>query len=141
MQIPVRCSCGECKDWAMVELQGSLEIQHSASLHNLTIGSLCRTSTSAYKLVIGYHEIEGTKVTLKKPLVILKKVKEGSDDMEIDSVASGDATSAPVEMHVVGIIRHKLLFKTRPKALISKQEVKPKKQRTLLGPLVAQSTT
>lgn len=124
----------------MVELQGSLEIQHSASLHNLSIGSLCRTSTSTYKLVIGYHEIEGTKVTLKKPLVILKKVKEGSDDMEVDAAATPPA-SAPVEMHVVGIIRHKLLFKSRPKALISKQEVKPKKQRALPGPLVAQPTT
>lgn len=128
----------------MVELQGSLEIQHSASLHNLTIGSLCRTSTSSYKLVIGYHEVEGTRVTLKKPLVILKKVK-GVDDMEVDAGATGDpalSTSAPVEMHVVGIIRHKLLFKSRPKALISKQEVKPKKQRTLLpGPVAAQSAT
>ena len=76
---------------------------------------------SIYKLVIGYHEIEGTKVTLKKPLVVLKKVK-GADDMEVDTVATGDptlSTSAPVEMHVAGIIRHKLLFKNRPKALIS----------------------
>lgn len=117
----------------MVELQGSLEIQHSTSLHNLTIGSLCRTSTSTYKLVIGYHELEGTKVTLKKPLVILKKVK-APDAMDTDPVSSSDpslSTSTPVEMHVVGIIRHKLLFKSRPKALISKQEVKPKKQREL----------
>jgi hypothetical protein len=76
---------------------------------------------STYKLVIGYHEVEGTRVTLKKPLVILKKVK-GIDDMEVDAGATGDpalSTSAPVEMHVVGIIRHKLLFKSRPKALIS----------------------
>lgn len=125
----------------MVELQGSLEIQHSASLHNLTIGSLCRASTSTYKLVIGYHEVEGTRVTLKKPLVILKKVK-GVDDMEVDAGDPALSTPAPVEMHVVGIIRHKLLFKSRPKALISKQEVKPRKQRTLLpGPVAAQSAT
>lgn len=66
--------------------------------------------------MIGYHEIEGTKVTLKKPLVILKKVKKNSDDMELDnSVVTGDS----VEMQIVGIIRHKLLFKSRPKALIS----------------------
>lgn len=124
----------------MVELQGSLEIQHTnnasatqAAIHNLTLGALCRTSTSTYKLVIGYHEIEGTKVTLKKPLVILKKVKKNSDDMELDnSVATGGDS---VEMQIVGIIRHKLLFKSRPKALISKQEVKPKKQRTLPDPL------
>ncbi|KAG0627594.1 hypothetical protein M758_2G213400 [Ceratodon purpureus] len=141
MQIPVRCSCGECKEWAMVELQGSLEIQHSTSLNNLVIGSLCRPSTNKYKLIIGYHELEGTKVTLKKPLVILKKVKT-SDDMEVDTAATDPTQpeSTSVEMHVVGIIREKLLFKSRPKALISKQEVKPKKQRALPGPLAGQSS-
>jgi len=66
--------------------------------------------------VIGYHELEGTKVALKKPIAILKKIKH-SDGMEIDPQLA--ATPVSVEMQVVGIIRHKLLFKTRPKALIS----------------------
>lgn len=43
---------------------------------------------------------------LKKPLLVLKKKK-------IDSDSSG------AELEVVGIIRHRILFKNRPKALIS----------------------
>ncbi|CAK9217077.1 unnamed protein product [Sphagnum troendelagicum] len=130
MQIPVKCGCGGCEEWAMVELQGSLDIQHATSLQNLSIGSLCRTSANKYKFVIGYHELEGTKVALKKPIAILKKIKH-SDGMEIDPQLA--ATPVSVEMQVVGIIRHKLLFKTRPKALISKVEAKPKRMPTLLG--------
>jgi hypothetical protein len=41
----VRCACGVCpEEWAMIELQGSIEIQQSAlhqKLETLTIGSLC----------------------------------------------------------------------------------------------------
>ena len=44
MHIPVKCSCGECQDWAIVELQGSFEIQNAAIVQNLAIGSLCRSS-------------------------------------------------------------------------------------------------
>jgi hypothetical protein len=44
MQIPVKCGCGGCEEWAMVELQGSLDIQHATNLQNLSIGSLCHTS-------------------------------------------------------------------------------------------------
>jgi chromosome transmission fidelity protein 8 len=57
-----------------------------------------------YTLTIGYHELQGSKVSLKKPLVVLKKIK---------------LNCGKVELHVVGIVRHKILFKTRPKAIIS----------------------
>lgn len=56
---------------------------------------------------MGYHELTGSKVTLKKPLLVLKK-------LQLDEV-EGKAT----ELVVVGIIRTKILFKTRPKPLIS----------------------
>lgn len=60
-----------------------------------------------YTFTVGYHELAGSKVTLKKPLLVLKK-------LQFDEV-SGKAT----ELEVVGIIRTKILFKTRPKPLIS----------------------
>lgn len=56
---------------------------------------------------MGYHELTGSKVTLKKPLLVLKK-------LQLDEF-SGKAT----ELEVVGNIRTKILFKTRPKPLIS----------------------
>lgn len=60
---------------------------------------------------MGYHELSGTKLSLKKPLLVLKKKKaiqqEGSDSNDV------------LEFEVIGVIRHKILFKSRPKALIS----------------------
>ena len=66
-----------------------------------------------YTFTIGYHELTGSRVALKKPLLVLKKVKH----LEADS--SADSKSSTVELDVVGIIRQKILFKARPKALIT----------------------
>ncbi|KAM2722064.1 hypothetical protein EV2_043048 [Malus domestica] len=125
MQIRVRCSCGEdCREWAVVELQGVVEVQPQFQdrLHNLHIGLLCRPSSpETYTFTIGYHELTGTKLPLKKPLLVLKKTKrseDGSDD---------DARAAGVELEVIGIIRRRILFKARPMALISKPQPAVKK--------------
>ena len=65
----------------------------------------------AYTFTVGYHELAGTRVTLKKPLLVLRKKKKEND---------GQAGAvAAVELEVIGVIRHKILFKDRPKALIS----------------------
>lgn len=49
MQIQVKCSCGEenCPEWAIVELQGTVEAQppFQDRLQNLEIGVLCRPSS------------------------------------------------------------------------------------------------
>ncbi|KAL0371677.1 UNVERIFIED_CONTAM: hypothetical protein Scaly_0849300 [Sesamum calycinum] len=80
MQIKVKCSCGEsnCPEWAIVELQGVVEAQPSFEnrLQNLQIGVLCRPSSQEnYTFTVGYHELTGTKVSLKKPILVLKKIK------------------------------------------------------------------
>ena len=55
------------------------------------------------------------KVKLKKPLLVLrKKVSDGAGDQE--------PPAAEVELEVIGIIRHKILFKDWPKALISSNQ-------------------
>ncbi|XP_010482571.1 PREDICTED: chromosome transmission fidelity protein 8 homolog [Camelina sativa] len=114
MEIRVKCRCGEeeCSEWAIVELQGVVETQASfeGSIQNLEIGRLCHTESSqeTYTFTVGYHELIGSKVTLKKPLLVLKK-------LQLDDEVSGKTT----ELEVVGIIRTKILFKTRPKPLIS----------------------
>ncbi|XP_021892252.1 chromosome transmission fidelity protein 8 homolog isoform X2 [Carica papaya] len=118
MQIQLKCSCGEdeCPEWAIVELQGEVEIQSSfqTCLKNLHIGVLCRPSSQeTYTFTIGYHELTGSKVKMKKPVLVLKKIKR------MDVEGTGDGNSSGVELEVVGVIRHKILFKSRPKALIS----------------------
>ncbi|OAY48274.1 putative uncharacterized protein DDB_G0287975 [Manihot esculenta] len=121
MQIQVKCSCGaeSCPEWAIVELQGAVEVQPSFQdrLQNLVIGELCRPSSQEnYTFTVGYHELTGSKVTLKKPLLVLKKLKS----MDLDQ--GSENGPAEVELDVIGIIRHKILFKTRPRALISKPQ-------------------
>ncbi|KAF8716495.1 hypothetical protein HU200_026280 [Digitaria exilis] len=131
MEIRVRCGCGEssCPEWAVVELQGVVQPQASfaGDIRGLHIGRLCSapspsaTSKAGYTFTVGYHELAGTKVTLKKPLLVLRKKKVGGGGV-------GDQEPpAEVELEVIGIIRHKILFKDRPKALISKPATKEKK--------------
>ncbi|CAN8252690.1 unnamed protein product [Cochlearia groenlandica] len=112
MEIRVKCACGEsnCSEWTIVELQGVVETQSSfhGSLHNLQIGRLCHSDSDSdqetYTFTVGYHELTGSKVNLKKPLLVLKKIRSLENSTELE---------------VVGIIRTKILFKTRPKPLIS----------------------
>ncbi|KAH7277521.1 hypothetical protein KP509_39G055300 [Ceratopteris richardii] len=129
MQIQVRCECGisECREWALLELQGVLEIQPSAQhlpLNAFSIGSLCRSQQEKYYFTIGYHELEGKKVSLKKPMLVLQKVLR-EDPIDVESSPVVLSTQYPTqvqktsELKAIGIIRHKILFKTRPKALIS----------------------
>ncbi|KAL3521517.1 hypothetical protein ACH5RR_019666 [Cinchona calisaya] len=129
MQIKVKCGCGEgkCEEWAIVELQGVVEAQPSFQdrLHNLQIGLLCRPSSQeTCTFTVGYHELTGTKVPLKKPMLVLKKVKKEVLDEEVkeateDKEEDIGIANSRAELEVIGIIRHKILFKTRPKALIS----------------------
>lgn len=69
---------------------------------------------AGFTFTVGYHELAGTKVTLKKPLLVLRKKKVNAGTQEEEP-----PTAAEVELEVIGIIRHKILFKDRPKALIS----------------------
>jgi hypothetical protein len=52
MQIQVKCSCGaeNCREWVVVELQGTVELNPSffqTHLQNLQIGQICRLSSSS----------------------------------------------------------------------------------------------
>ncbi|KAI3735288.1 hypothetical protein L6452_14783 [Arctium lappa] len=127
MEIKLKCSCGQqnCPEWAIIELQGVVEVQPAFQdrLQNLQIGLLCRPSSQeSYTFTVGYHELSGSKIPLKKPLLVLKKIMKS--DMEIDQNDDDDDlnSSSRVDLEVIGIIRQRILFKTRPKALISKPQ-------------------
>ncbi len=66
-------------------------------------------------LTVGYHQVEGKLTTLKTPLAILSRVGAHADAGEGDRAGE-------VAYEVVGVVRHKYHFKTRPKALISKPD-------------------
>ncbi|KAH7404695.1 hypothetical protein KP509_15G038700, partial [Ceratopteris richardii] len=88
-------------------------------------GSICCCEEEKYYFTIGYHELEGKKVSLKKPMLVLQKVLR-EDPIDVESSPVVLSTQYPTqvqktsELKAIGIIRHKILFKTRPKALISK---------------------
>ncbi|KAL8201609.1 hypothetical protein R6Q57_010756 [Mikania cordata] len=125
MEIKLKCGCGEsnCPEWAIIELQGVVEVQPAFQnrIQNLQIGLLCRPSSQeTYTFTVGYHELSGSKIPLKKPLLVLKK-KIIKSDMEIDQ-NDDHLSSSGMELEVIGIIRQRILFKTRPKALISEPQ-------------------
>ncbi|KAI3988705.1 hypothetical protein MKX01_030224 [Papaver californicum] len=128
MKIEVKCSCGEgnCPEWAIVELQGMIEVQpcFKDRIQNLEIGILCRNSSEEnYTFTVGYHELSGTKMKLKKPYLVLRKkrtiLESSIPDEEEEDINKANSPKTETELEVIGIIRHRILFKTRPKPLIS----------------------
>ncbi|KAL6764416.1 hypothetical protein V8C86DRAFT_2475701 [Haematococcus lacustris] len=110
MLIPITGPPGGVAEWALIELQGRLKHVQGEDELISEIGMLLSpvAKPDCIQLTIGYHQIEGKRVSLKKPFAILQRV------------GSVGESAADVKYEVVGVIRSKFLFKTRPTALISK---------------------
>ncbi|KAL2507067.1 Chromosome transmission fidelity protein 8 [Forsythia ovata] len=113
---------GSSVQWALRGIDSGRhvnEVQPSFenSLQNLQIGILYRQSQENYTFSVGYHALTGAKVTL--PMLVLKMIKLQNEE-EMDE---RDINSLRVELDVIGIIRYKILFKSKPKALISKPQI------------------
>lgn len=118
---------GDVAEWGMVELQGELETRDQVPLDGMHIGDLHFNSKGTPTLIVGHHLLTGKVVTLDKPYAILRKRKqddseEGMDGMELDSVKLS-VGSCP-EYEVVALISKKVIFKNRPKPIITKAAVK-----------------
>lgn len=112
MLIPIRSEGGSPPAWAMVELQGEIErLIEAIPDEPYDVGTLTATDDTSIQLVIGYHRLEGTKMALKKPVAILEKVQSNDTDMDDDD--------NEVRYNVIGVIREKLIFKQRPRAIIT----------------------
>mmetsp|Transcript_9352 Transcript_9352/g.34309 ORF Transcript_9352/g.34309 Transcript_9352/m.34309 type:complete len:151 (+) Transcript_9352:196-648(+) len=148
--IQIKCQCGSCNEWAVIELQGVLEIpDRQVPQHQLSIGTFCGKQKGTATLVVGIHKLEGKQVDLKKPLAILKKrtsaeaaggsMEKGNPDSDVDGTprkrqrSSSDAADAvqwelengdkgSCVYDLVGVARSKFLFKTRPRPIISKPQ-------------------
>ncbi|XP_046659276.1 chromosome transmission fidelity protein 8 homolog [Homalodisca vitripennis] len=90
--------------WGMLELQGDVESRNQTPLEDQFVGDLHFTfQGNTPVLIIGHHILYGKAVTLEKPLAILEKIQ------------LPDST----EYIVKALVKHKLLFKTRPKPIIA----------------------
>lgn len=110
-----------CKEWAIIELQGTLEMQaHSKDdpLAGKFIGDLHFTKSGEPTLIIGHHILYGKMSKLEKPFAVIKK-RTGSPSKPppLGSRESGVASSTRYD--VMGLVKHKLLFNQRPKPIIA----------------------
>lgn len=122
MIVPITADAG-CRDFCIIELQG--EVQHETGLkQGFRVGTLGAhpEKPDGVCLQIGYHRLEGTKVPLKKPIVLLRRRCSGQGEEEAasrGSVGGSAGAEGGLDFYVQGCITAKYLFKDRPKALIS----------------------
>ncbi|CAG9467702.1 unnamed protein product [Pedinophyceae sp. YPF-701] len=106
MIVRVGCSCGECPEWTIIEMQGELDVtMPEACAEGFDVGKICVKGGGKVQLTIGHHRLEGSVVQLPKPLLVMAQVL----------AQQGGAT----EYDAVGVVRQKVVFKDRPFALIS----------------------
>eukprot|EP01023_Acetabularia_acetabulum_P025214 TRINITY_DN2414_c1_g1_i3.p5 TRINITY_DN2414_c1_g1~~TRINITY_DN2414_c1_g1_i3.p5 ORF type:complete len:105 (-),score=14.93 TRINITY_DN2414_c1_g1_i3:515-829(-) len=93
----------DVKEWFMLELQGTIKLLGD----DMEIGTLSKIDGKEDKVMlrIGYHQLEGSIQTLKKPYAVLEKQKNQPDD---------------VHYKVVGVVKSRILFDKQPRAIISK---------------------
>ena len=103
MQLIISFPEDKTEEWSLVEFQGTLETKHNTPYSSLHIGDL-HFSGSTANLIIGHHLLTGQVTTLDPPLAVLKKGIQGSTGTEYS---------------VVAMIKRKLVFKNRPKPLVS----------------------
>lgn len=95
----------------MIELHGELNQMECLSPSDNFIGEIFFTNTGTPILIIGIHVLYGKVTALEKPLAIIKKSShsDGSDSEHPDYV-------------VKAIVKKKLVFKNRPRAIVEKSQ-------------------
>ena len=108
---------GREAQWGIVELQGDMVSQSGNDLHGQFIGDLHYTKQGIPILIIGHHILTGKEVTLDKPYAVLER-KRGVVS-ECCRNSDSETSHSTTEYNVRAVVRKKLLFKVRPKPIIS----------------------
>lgn len=104
---------GEIETWAIIDLQGDLKFERIDNPDNQVIGDLHFTRDGVPILIIGIHVLHGKELPLDKPLIVLERHRDTED-----GTIEGEAV-ARTEYFVKAIVRKKLLFKSRPKPIVT----------------------
>ena len=115
VQIVVRVKDG-IEEWCLVELQGELETRDEAPCDGMHIGDLYFDTKGTPNLIIGHHLLTGKVVSLEKPFAVLNRYKSRSNE---DPSVNG-SSQAGTEYEVVALLTQKIVFKNRPKPIITR---------------------
>ena len=114
------------KEWAIIELQGTIEMQAHCKEDPLAgkfIGDLHFTKSGEPTLIIGHHILYGKMSKLEKPFAIMRKRTASPSKSRVGSGEDEEGRSRDDESStrydVMGLIKHKLLFNQRPKPIIA----------------------
>lgn len=107
MQIYIDCkteSESGVPEWAIVELQGLIQMKKESPTGPTVIGDLHFYNRNKHPvLILGHHVLNGKEVKMEQPMAVIEKVTDDSK----------------TQYKVKAVVKKKLIFKSRPKPIIS----------------------
>jgi len=99
----------------IIDLQGTLDFNGDVS--SRTMGHLAWRKDGLASLIIGHQLMEGKIVQMERPFLVVNK------STITDAESSEGADSVVKSCNLVGVIRRKLVFKTRPRPIVTQLPV------------------